>query len=296
MSLRKGITLAHEHITIDLSGVKKDLDCRLDTFEETVEEFKVLKKLGVENVVDVTNRGMGRNIEYALKVQEASGVNIVFSTGYYKEPFLPEEVYRLSEEELAKIMVGEILEGIDGTGVKAEVIGEVGTSKDTITPIERKVLMAAARAHLETGRPITTHTTLGTSGLEQIQLFKEDGIDLGRVVIGHVDLSGDTDYILRLIDSGVCVAFDTIGKANYMAEEKRLEMLKEICARGLSDRVVMSVDITRKSHLKNRGGIGYSYLLENFIPYIKENGISDKDIENMLIHNPMRIFGQEVKI
>lgn len=290
MSLTQGITYMHEHITIDLSGVKKDLDCRLDTIDKTIEEFKVLKSLGVQNIVDVTNRGMGRNIEYALKVQEESSLNIVFSTGYYKEPFLPEEVYRLSQKELSAVMQDEIINGIDGTGVKADIIGEVGTSKDTVTPIERKVLEAAAMAHIETGKPITTHTTLGTSGLEQIEIFEDYKVNLDKVIIGHVDLSGDIDYILRLLDKGVYVAFDTIGKINYMAEDKRLNMLKEICDRGLSDKVVMSLDLTRKSHLKNRGGIGYSYLLDNFIPYIKSNGIKDKDIENMLVYNPMRIF------
>ncbi len=109
MKLFDGMCYMHEHVTIDLSGVKKDLDCRLDTLEETIEEFKELKKKGVGNILDVTNRGMGRNLEYALKVKEESGINIIFSTGYYKEPFLPEEVYKLSEEQLKNVMVDEIV-------------------------------------------------------------------------------------------------------------------------------------------------------------------------------------------
>lgn len=290
MKLFDGITYMHEHVTIDLSGIKKDLDCRLDTLEETIEEFKELKKKGVANILDVTNRGMGRNIEYTLRVQEESGINILFSTGYYKEPFLPDEVYKLSEEELKKIMVSEIVKGIENTGVKAEVIGEIGTSKDNITPIERKLLMSGARAQEETGKPLSTHTTLGTLGLEQIDILKGNGANLSKVIIGHVDLSGDIDYILKLIDKGVYVAFDTIGKINYMPEESRLEMLKEICKRGLSNRVVMSMDITRKTHLKGRGGLGYSYLLDEFIPFIKENGIAEEDIENMLVNNAKKIF------
>ncbi|MCM0649738.1 TatD family hydrolase [Clostridium swellfunianum] len=290
MKLFDGITYMHEHVTIDLSGIKKDLDCRLDTLEDTIEEFKQLKKKGVANILDVTNRGMGRNIEYALKVQEQSGINIIFSTGYYKEPFLPEEVYNFSEEELKMVMVKEIVEGLESTGVKAEVIGEIGTSKDMITPIERKLLISGAKAQEETGKPLSTHTTLGTLGLEQIDILKSNGANLNKVIIGHVDLSGDIDYILKLIDKGVYVAFDTIGKVNYMPEERRLQMLREICNRGLSNRVVMSMDITRKTHLKVRGGLGYSYLLDKFIPFIKENGIAERDIENMLINNAKDIF------
>jgi phosphotriesterase-related protein len=290
MRLFDGITYMHEHVTIDLSGVKKDLDCRLDTFKETIEEFKELKKKGVGNILDVTNRGMGRNLEYALKVKEETGINIIISTGYYKEPFLPEEVYKFSDKELKKVMVDEIINGIEQSGVKAEVIGEIGTSKDQITPIERKLLIAGARAQEETGKPVSTHTTLGTLGLEQIDILKSNGANLCKVIIGHVDLSGDIDYILRLIDRGVYVAFDTIGKINYMSEERRLEMLKEICKRGLSNRVVMSMDITRKTHLKERGGLGYSYLLDSFIPFIKGNGITEEDIDKMLINNAKEIF------
>lgn len=290
MPLNQGITYMHEHTTIDLSGVKKDIDCKLDLLEETINEFKRLKELGVQNIVDVTNRGMGRNLQFAEKVRKASEMNIIYSTGYYKEPFLPEEVYKLSEKELCRIMVSEVIHGICDSGSKAEIIGEVGTSKNEVTPIERKVLAAAAMAQVETGKPLTTHTTLGTCGFEQIEVFKEYGVDLSKVIIGHVDLSGDINYILRLIDAGVNVAFDTVGKINYMPEETRLEMLKEICVRGLSERVVMSVDITRRSHLKTRGGIGYSYLLESFIPYIKAEGIEQKHIDRMLVHNPGRIF------
>lgn len=293
MESKKGIVYMHEHMTIDLSGVKKDLDCRLDTMEETIEELKGLKLRGVASILDVTNRGMGRNIEYVQKVQQETGIRIVSSTGYYKEPFLPEEVYIYSEKELVSIMIKEIEIGIEDSGVKAEVIGEVGTGKGTMSEVEKKLMICAAYAQAETGRPITTHTTLGGLGIEQANLLKTYGADLNNVIIGHVDLSGDYDYALRLIDMGVYVGFDTIGKINYMPEERRLEMLREICSRGMSSRVIMSMDITRKTHLKSRGGLGYSYLLDTFVPYIKENGIKPEDIDNMLVLNPQRILDRK---
>jgi phosphotriesterase-related protein len=105
-----------------------------------------------------------------------------------------------------------------------------------------------------------------------------------------VDLSGDLDYILRIIDKGTNVGFDTIGKINYQPEEVRINLLKELCKRGLSEKVVMSLDITRKSHLRYKGGIGYSYLLDCFIPNLEEAGIDESDIENMIKNNPLRIF------
>lgn len=290
MKLQDGITYAHEHMTIDLSGVKKDEDCKLDIIDETIKELKELKSKGVENIIDVTNRGMGRNVDYVLKVINETGLNILSSTGFYKEPFLPSEAYELDEKKLAELMIREIEYGIDATGVKAQVIGEIGTGKDSIEPVERKIFRASSRAHSETGRPIVTHTTLGRLGLEQIEIFKEFKVDLDKVVISHVDLSGDLDYILRLIDKGVNVAFDTIGKINYQPEEVRIKLLKELCRRGLSERIVMSLDFTRKSHLKYKGGIGYSYLLDTFIPELQQNGINKNDIDNMIKNNAVRIY------
>lgn len=121
---------------------------------------------------------------YVQKMAAQAGVEITHATGYYKEPFLPPECYTLTEQQLCDIMVKELTEGIEGTGVRATVIGEIGTSKD-ITGTEAKVFRAASRAHAETGAPICTHTTLGTRGLEQLEIFKSFGVDLSRVVLSH---------------------------------------------------------------------------------------------------------------
>lgn len=290
MKLLDGITYAHEHITIDLSGPKKDDDCKLDNIEETIKELKELKSEGVCNIIDVTNRGMGRNAQFLAKVKDETGINIVSSTGYYKSPFFPKEVYELRTQELAHIMFMEITDGIDKSGVKAEVIGEIGTSKEYISPEEEKVFRAASIVNVETGKPIVTHTTLGTMGMEQINIFKEYSVNLDKVVISHVDLSGNLDYILRLIDQGVNVAFDTIGKINYQPEDLRVSMLKELCRRGLSEKIVLSMDITRKSHLKYLNGLGYSYLLDKFVPLLKECGISAAHVDNMIKNNAPRIY------
>lgn len=285
-----GIIYPHEHITIDLSKGKNDLDCKLDVKEETIRELNELKNMGVKKIIDVTNKGMGRNIRYVEDVAYKTNIEIYSSTGYYKEPFLPQEVYELNEKELSLIMIKEILFGIEDTGIRAKVIGEIGTSKDIILPMEEKVFKASVRAHIDTGAPIITHTTLGKLGLEQVKIFKEYGAQVEKIVISHVDLSGDLDYILKLIDNGVNVAFDTVGKINYQKDEKRIELIKNLCEQNLSNKILLSMDITRRSHLKYKGGIGYLYLLENFIPKLQQIGIKQEDIENMLVNNAERIF------
>lgn len=286
LMLEKGITYMHEHTTIDLSEVKNDEDCQLDVFSETVKEFKELYNKGVRNIVDVTNFGMGRNIPFVQRVAKASGINIIYSTGFYQEMFYPIQVFQETKEQLAQRMISEINVGIKNTGIKAEIIGEIGTSFNKWTDAEKKVFEAVVIAHKETNKPITTHTSIGTMGHEQVAFFKKHKVDLNRVVIGHVDLTGDEDYILQMLKEGVYVEFDTVGKESYMPDAARAKILKKIQDKGYIDQVFLSMDITRKSHLKYQGGIGYSFLLDSFIPLLKEHGITDESIEKMLIKNP----------
>ena len=285
-----GYTLMHEHITIDLSGVKKDTDCQLDCYAETVAEFKKLYEYGVRRIVDVTNDGMGRNPEYVTNVEKETGIRIVHSTGFYKEPFLPERVYTQTVQELADWMIGEIRNGIDG-GVRPGMIGEIGTSKNAMMEMEKKVFDASVIAAKETGLPIYTHTTLGTYAPEQAAYFKATGLPMDRIVLGHLDLCGDLDYIRRVLDSGICIGFDTVGKNNYFPDAKRVEFLLALEAEGRLDQIVLSEDLTRKSHLKYKGGIGYCYLFETFLPMLKEAGLKQESLDKMLIHNPARILG-----
>ncbi|MUV37084.1 Phosphotriesterase like proteiny protein [Lentibacillus sp. JNUCC-1] len=252
--LVNGMTYMHEHTTINLSEVKNNEDCQLDAYEETVKEYKKLYKKGVRNIVDVTNFGMGRNIPYVERVAEETGINIVHATGYYQEKFYPIQVFRETKEQLADRMIKEITAGIKGTNVKASIIGEIGTSYNEWTDTEKKVFDAVVIAHKETGAPITTHTTLGTLGHEQVAFFKNNEVDLNRVIIGHLDLTGDADYILHVLKEGAFVEFDTIGKENYMPDQVRADILKEIQRKGYMDQVLLSMDITRKSHLEYQGG------------------------------------------
>lgn len=293
--LLDGYTLMHEHIRIDLSKQKNNTDCLLDCKDETVAEFKKLYAKGIRNITDVTNIGMGRDVSYISSVSKATGINILCATGFYKEPFLPDYIYSYSEKQIAEIMIKEITEGIDGTDIKAQIIGEIGSSKDCITDAEKKVFNAAIIAHKETGTPITTHTTLGLLGLEQIGIFKKQGIDLNKIIIGHVDLTGDISYILKIIDAGAYVEFDTIGKNNYLNDSVRIDMLKEIEKRRLTDRVLFSMDITRKSNMEYKGGIGYCYLFDSFFKELTEQGFSPASIEKILKDNPRTYYGQTGK-
>lgn len=285
-----GYTWVHEHLHIDLSGFKNNLDCRLDQYDLICQEMKDLRASGVSNIIEMTNRYMGRNPQFMLDLMRDTGINVMACTGYYQDAFFPEHVAARSVEQLAQEMVDEIVIGIDGTELKAGIIAEIGSSEGVITPLEEKVFIAAARAHIETGRPISTHTSFSTMGLEQLVLLQAHGVDLSRVTVGHCDLKDNLDNILRMIELGAYVQFDTIGKNNYYPDEKRIGMLHALRNRGLLDRVMLSMDITRRSHLKANGGNGYDYLLTTFIPQLRQSGFSQADVDTMLRDNPSKFF------
>ena len=285
-----GYTWVHEHLHIDLSGFKNNLDCRLDQYDLICQEMKDLRASGVSNIIEMTNRYMGRNPQFMLDLMRDTGINVVACTGYYQDAFFPEHVAAHSVEQLAQEMVDEIVIGIDGTELKAGIIAEIGSSEGVITPLEEKVFIAAARAHIETGRPISTHTSFSTMGVEQLVLLQAHGVDLSRVTVGHCDLKDNLDNILRMIELGAYVQFDTIGKNNYYTDEKRIAMLHAIRDRGLLSHVMLSMDITRRSHLKANGGNGYDYLLTTFIPQLRQSGFSQADVDTLLRDNPSKFF------
>lgn len=289
--LKPGITYAHEHIPIDRSEVIEDEDALLDSQQLVIQELKGLYKKGVRNIVEATCRGIGRNVAYAQKVATETGINIVQATGWYQSAFLPIEVYQLSVTQLAEMMIKDITIGIKNTDIKAGVIGEIATTKNRWTEQEEKVFNAAVIASKETHTPIMTHTSIGTLGHEQVEFFQKKHANLSKIIIGHVDLTGNPNYVLEMLKTGINVEIDTIGKNNYMSDAKRVEIIKAAQDAGFTDQIVMSMDITRKSHLKANGGIGYAYLLDSFIPELKAGGVTEGFINKMLVENPQRIFG-----
>jgi phosphotriesterase-related protein len=208
----------HEHLRLDLSREKGDADCLLDDFETIRDELKALSRRGLTRIVDLSCRGMGRDYAYLDAMEASCGVRIVISTGFYKEPFLPPEALSGDAAALAALFVSDIRDGCEGSSRRASLIGEIGTSRNIMTEAERKVFSAAAMAHRETGAPISTHTTLGTLGYEQAALLMSLGVDPSRLVIGHLDLADDLDLIIRVLDLGAYVEFDTVGKLKYLSD------------------------------------------------------------------------------
>ncbi|WLR55387.1 phosphotriesterase [Mesobacillus subterraneus] len=285
-----GVCSVHEHLSIDLSRIKKDPDTILDDEPGMMEELRDFHLEGGRAMVEVTNDGMGRDVLRLKRLSETSGVHIIACTGFYKDPFIPEYAQNWCADQFAEHFIKEATEGIEDTGIFPGVIGEVGTSKNEIKPIERELMIGAALAGVATGLPVTTHTTLGTLGYEQVQLLTAQGLSTEQIIIGHQDLNPDFDEVLAVLETGVFIDFDTIGKNNYRPDDERIEFLLEFIKRGYEKQILLSADLTRKSHWKKHGGPGYDLVLRDFIPKLRSHGVSEDIINKFLISNPARAF------
>lgn len=272
------ITYSHEHPRIDLSAGKNDPDCLLNGLTDALDELKEIHAKGVDRWVDCSNHGIGVDWENDALIEKETGIQIIRATGFYKDPFLPAYVPESSVEALTEIMVKDIEKG-------ARVIGEIGTSNNVWTENEKKVFEAAVPAAIQTNAVVITHTTLGTLMQEQADFFIEKKVNPRKVIISHVALADDLDGIRYVLDKGLNVAFDTIGKLKYLPDERRVEFMKALISEGYTDQLLMSMDITRQSHLKKNGGPGYAYLIDSFIPRLLEAGIAESAISQIVSHN-----------
>ncbi|WP_077300613.1 phosphotriesterase family protein [Virgibacillus pantothenticus] len=285
-----GICAAHEHLSIDLSRIKGDPDTILDDEQGMIDELTHFYKAGGCALIELTNEGMGRNVERLVRLSEKTSVHIVTCTGFYKDPFIPEFAMEWDREQFAEHFVKESQEGVDNTRVLPGVIGEIGTSVHEIKPIEKELIMGAAIAAVETGLPISTHTSLGTLGSEQVDMLIGYGVDTNQIIIGHQDLNSNKAEVLEVLQSGVYIGFDTIGKNNYRPDEERIEFLLDFIERGYHRQILLSADLTRKSHWKKHGGPGYDLVLHNFIPKLRARRVSDEIIQDLLVTNPASAF------
>jgi phosphotriesterase-related protein len=249
-----------------------------------------LKSLGCLTVVELSNIGMGRDVKRLAALAQSTEINIIAATGFYVQTWHPAWVADRSVDELAQLMINELEYGIDGTAIRAGIIGEVGTSKDAITQDEDKVMRAAARAHLRTGRPISTHTSFGNLPLQQIDILREELIPLQYVVIGHLDLAPNFDDVIEVARRGAYVQFDTFGKEAYQPESVRIARLVDLVERGYGNSLLVSCDISRNTYMKAYGGYGYDHFLRRVVPELKGRGLTDQILNTILVENPRRLL------
>lgn len=315
-----GVTSSHEHIFIDMKGCvnitgneppvfydKITMENRCEVFkdpygildnallegiDDAVAEMEYFKQYGGQTVVDVTLDEIGRDPLALREVSERSGVNIILGCGhYYHKAHFP-YVKDATVEQLAKEMIDDITVGIGDTGIKAGVIGEIGTSA-VISPDEMKVLTAAGIAGKETGKAIHIHTDLFTeNGYEIVKVLTGEGVSPDKICIDHIDVLLRPDYIRGLLNMGVYVEFDDFGKEFYVSKNnrfaydlERIYLLKTLIDEGYGERILVCNDICLKTMWKKFGGSGYAHILRTVKDMAVENGIDSETYNKILTEN-----------
>ncbi|GLI26402.1 phosphotriesterase [Agromyces rhizosphaerae] len=315
-----GRIMPHEHLLSLTPGPWLTGGHADDRADLAVGALAGLAERGFGTVVDLSPYGVvGRDADGAdaallAEISERSGLHIVSGTALYLESYAPAWAREASLDDLTRRFVADATTGIGDSGVRAGVYGEQATSLDEITPFEDRVLRAVARAHRETGLTIMTHTTHGTMAHEQVDLLASEGADLDRVVIGHLDTQLSVDAARSVIDRGVRIAIDTIGKevwdfflgpvpdradgefgkrAFARSDAGRADLVAELVADGYADRILLAQDLTGAEVWMNagtHGQLGYAYLADRFLPELTARGVSDDAIEQMTARTPARLL------
>ena len=300
-----GATLMHEHVgSLSPGGGLEAIEAA------AVRALAAASALGITSVVDLTGRRRAAtttDVDDLQRMAARLDVNLIVGFGFYKDPLLTQLGLDLDIDGLVDLYCRQATEGIGGSTLRAGLYGEIGTSLDNITPLEELHLRAVARAHAATGLAISTHCTLGTMAVEQAGILAEEGADLSRVVLGHLDLAPDVTYLERVLATGANIAFDTFGKERFdyqlpgeslkrtydRPDADRLRALAALVASGHDDRIVLSSDMTGLEAYFNpstHGRHGYAFLHRVIIPGLLDAGVSPDAIHRMLVENPARIL------
>jgi phosphotriesterase-related protein len=307
-----GVVLMHEHVFIRTETLQWgwpgfggwDEEAEVAAARERLTQ---LKRAGVDTILDMTIPGLGRDPALVTRAAEGTGLRVMFATGYYTLDWLP---YPFQFRGPGKFLDGDdrlleslferdVTKGIGDTGIRAAVLKLVTDVKGMTRDVTR-LARAVANVSVRTGTVICTHANAATRrGLDQQRIFAECGVDLGRVVIGHSNETTDLDYLQQLIDAGSYVGWDRCGQSMDVPLDSQLDTLAELCYRGNASRVMLSHDKTSFMDYWPAAEIDkvmpdwqYTYIHTGVLPGLRDRGVPEEEIEQMLVRNPRDFFAQ----
>jgi len=246
-----GRTLMHEHMVIGYPGWESDTvrpgPKRSDMIKICEDRIAEMRDHGVATMLDPCPNDLGRDVEFAAEMSARTGFHVICATGLYKEAEGGAAYWKFraglggSPDAMAEVFIRELTVGIGDTGVRAGII-KVASGHPVISDYERLVLRAAAKASVETGAPITTHTDQGRLGDEQQRILIDAGVPAHRIIIGHSCGTDDHAYHMRILARGSYLGFDRFGISILQPDETRISSLLAVLKKGAASRVVVSHD------------------------------------------------------
>ena len=298
-----GFTQSHEHSLLR-KGQSYLVSPQLwqDEPDRSLAELKAYAAAGGKAVVDAQPVGCGRMASEMRQISEASGINIVASTGFHKLVFYPEGhwIFSASEEELARLYTRELLEGMYEDGDDARPVletkikaGQIKTAFDTegLTPRYEKLFRAAAASQRKTGAPLMIHVENGTDPRPLFDLLKSEGVPENRMIFCHMDRAcAKLSWHKSFAQAGCFLEYDTIGRPKYHSDKRECEIISEMIRSGFADRLLLSLDTTRSRLGAYGGDIDLCYMIRTFLPLLREAGVKEKDIRKLTVDNPAAAF------
>ena len=300
-----GTTLMHEHVFVLNEEIRVnypagwDEDDRVD---DAILKLNALAKRGCRTIVDPTVIGLGRDIGRIIRVADGTSLNIIVATGVYTYDDVPFYFrYRGPRngglDPMAQLFIDDLTTGIAGTQVKAALL-KCAIDEPGMTPGVERVLRAVCQAHAETGAPVTVHTHPGScTGRAVLEVLRAENADLSKVVLGHSGDSTDLDYLSELADAGCLLGMDRFGLDLITSFEDRVATVAAMCERGYADRMVLSHDAA--CHIdwfpaevipRFAPAWHFEHLFDDVLPALRERGVTEPQIQTMLVDNPRRYF------
>ena len=295
-----GFTLMHEHIVVmnpSMVQAFPDWFNRQDVLSNAISELRYAKQHGLQTIVDATPINLRGDIRLLKEISEKSGVNIIASTGFFhvEEPFL----WGWNIDNLVDQLIPEVEEGIQGTDIKPGVI-KCASARE-ITPTNEKLLRVAGRLHKHCKLPVITHSSAKyKSGIPQLEILLDEGIESGKLVIGHCGDTTDMVYLETLLASGCYIGLDRFGIEYLLPTDSRIDVCVELLEKGYEDQIVISQDnnvlmdwfpekLSRK-RLGSNNSRTFHYILKDIIPKLIDKGVTEKQIKKLTNENPIKIL------
>lgn len=294
-----GVSLVHEHILVDFIGADSISDSRWeksDVIKKVFPYIKQIKDLGCTTLIECTPAFLGRDPAILRKLSDALGINIITNTGYYgvrNNKFIPGYAFEETADQLAGRWIIEWEEGIGGTGIKPGFI-KIGVDDGHLSEMHKKLITAAAKAHLKTGLVIASHTGPAVPAFEQIEILKKEGVSPEAFIWVHAQSEKDLANHVKAAKQGSWIGLDGINDDNL---QNYLIMIRNMKDNKLLNRVLLSHDAGWYRPGEKNGGSyrGYTTLFEKLIPLLRNSDFSDKDIQLLLVTNPSKAFGIKIR-
>ena len=299
-----GPTLAHEHCFCAWLGWDVDPLAHFDReamLDVVVKDLTAARRdYGVAAVVDATMPDLGRDVDFIADCSRASGMHIVAASGFYKGTMGITRYWQDRDlDEIEDWLAQEITVGVGPNGVRCGVL-KVATDGGGISAHEEKCLRAAARASRRTGAAIISHTdpegwAVTNIGAKHLDVLLSEGADPERCIISHSCGAKRLDQLLEVARRGAQLGFDRIGSTLIGPDDDRADLLAGVVAAGYGDRVQLGHDWVvfwkgREPRQPRPVVKDFSLIHREFLPRLRQRGVSERAIEAMLVDNPQRVF------